>query len=488
MTRFDPGHLAKIRSSLSHPVIDADGHSIEFMPAVRDEIVSLGGESVAQEIDRFFEAPLLARALDAEARRGLGLFRLSWWALPAENTLDRAASMLPGLLYERLPEIGLDFAVVYPTLGLMVGSIDDADTRRAVARAFNRFYAEAFAPFSRRLTPAAVIPMHTPEEAVAELDHAVQELGLRAAVLAGHVLRPLPGDNESRAARWVDSFGPDDPTAYDRVWQRCVELGISPTFHSSAMGWGSRVSMTSYVYNHLGNFAAAGEATCRSLFLAGVPQRFPQLRFAFLEGGVAWGANLYSDLLGHFEKRGAHALPALDPARLDRARMAELFARYGPESWQRHADRLDASLAVLSDPDEDPSQLDEFRHTGATRAEDIRDVFTRQLFFGCEADDPMNPLAFDTQRNPLGARLRAVFSSDIGHWDVPDIRCVLLEAYEAVEDGRIGEADFARFAFGNAAELFTATNPGFFEGTEVESAVKEVVEVVEVVDGSPEAP
>jgi hypothetical protein len=316
--------------------------------------------------------------------------------------------------------------------------------------------------------------MHTPEEAVAELDYAVCELGLRAVVIAGHVMRPLPGNNESRAARWVDSFGPDDPTAYDPVWQRCKELGVSPTFHSSAMGWGSRTSMTSYVHNHLGNFAVSGEATCRSLFLAGVPHRFPSLRFAFLEGGVAWGANLYSDILGHYEKRGSHALPALDPARLDQALMAELFERYGDDSWQRHQDELPASLTLLSDPDEDPTQLDEFRHTGAAQPEDIRDVFTDQFFFGCEADDPMNTIAFDTHRNPLGARLRAIFSSDIGHWDVPDIRCVLLEAYEMVEDGLVSEEDFSRFAFSNAAKLFTDTNPQFFEGTEVETAVKDV--------------
>jgi hypothetical protein len=51
---------------------------------------------------------------------------------------------------------------------------------------------------------------------------------------------------------------------------------------------------------------------------------------------------------------------------------------------------------------------------------------------------------------------------------------VLLEAYEAVEEGHLREEDFARFAFSNAAELFTATNPGFFEATEVEGAVKEI--------------
>ena len=41
-----------------------------------------------------------------------------------------------------------------------------------------------------------------------------------------------------------------------------------------------------------------------------------------------------------------------------------------------------------------------------------------------------------------------------------------------MEDGRLSEADFREFTFSNAVDLFTSTNPDFFEGTEVESAVK----------------
>ena len=43
----------------------------------------------------------------------------------------------------------------------------------------------------------------------------------------------------------------------------------------------------------------------------------------------------------------------------------------------------------------------------------------------------------------LGAHLNAMFASDIGHWDVPDVRGVLPEAWELVEDGRLTEEDFA---------------------------------------------
>jgi hypothetical protein len=236
------------------------------------------------------------------------------------------------------------------------------------------------------------------------------------------------------------------------------------------MGWGSRSSLTNYVYNHIGNFAAAGEGTCRALFLSGVPWRFPKLRFAFLEGGVGWACSLYSDLLGHWEKRNRAHIAHYDPANLDRRLLEELFHRHGSEDVRKRIDRLDESLHMLSEPDEDRAGIDEFARCGIERAEDIRDVFTGRFHFGCEADDPQNAAAFATRTNPLGARLRAIFSSDIGHWDVPDMTEVLPEAWELVEDGLLSEADFRDFVFGFPLALWGGANPAFFRGTVIEAA------------------
>jgi hypothetical protein len=269
----------------------------------------------------------------------------------------------------------------------------------------------------------------------------------------------------------VDTLGPDSPYDYDPVWARCVELGVAPTFHSAATGWGSRTSTTSYVWNHIGMFATAGEAMARSLFLSGVPHRFPELRFAFLEGGVAWAANLYSDLLGHWEKRNRDAVEHYNPELLDRGRLVELFEEFGSAGYRARLDELDDGLTFLSLPDEDPDTLDEFAACGIERGEDIRDVFTRQFHFGCEADDPLTALAFDAERNPLGARFKALFASDIGHWDVPDVREVLPEAWELVEDGHATPADFRALTFENPVSLWAEMNPKFFDGTTVADAV-----------------
>ena len=55
----------------------------------------------------------------------------------------------------------------------------------------------------------------------------------------------------------------------------------------------------------------------------------------------------------------------------------------------------------------------------------------------------MNAVAFG-KAMPLGAQINAIYSSDIGHFDVVDMRDPLPEAYELVEDGHITERRFPR--------------------------------------------
>lgn len=466
---------AHIRAQLDHPVIDADGHIIELLPLVRDLLVEEAGASVAKRFDDVVGSAATVRALDVETRRQLGLSRTGWWGVPAANTLDRATAMVPKLLYDRLDELGIDVAILYPTAGLMAMALDDDELRGALARACNRYVAESYGPYRDRLLPVAVVPNYTPDEALRELDHAVGVLGLRPVLFGGLVLRPAPGHDGDRAARWVDGLGLDSAHDYDPVWARCVELGVSPTFHSTGIGFGSRTSPTNYVANHIGNFAAGSEAVCRSLLFGGAMRRFPSLRFAFLEGGIAWAASLYADSVSHFEKRNRSALAHYDPRALDRPLLERLVREHGNAAFAERVDRLDEGLRFLSDPDEDPATLDEFAASGIESVDDLRTVFTEQCFFGCEADDPLNALAFDTRLHPMGARLQAMFASDIGHWDVPDFRGVLPEAWELVEDRRLTPDDFRRFTFEHAARLFTGTRPDFFAGTVVEDDVRSFV-------------
>jgi predicted TIM-barrel fold metal-dependent hydrolase len=474
------GHptAVQIRARLSHPVIDGDGHWVEFDPVFSERMRKVGGDLAAEGFLAAMQTTRDALSMSVAERRRRRIAQPAFWSRQASNTLDRATAMMPRLLYERLDEFGTDFAVIYPTAGLRMPRIGDDATRRAVIRAHNVVTAEYFRDLADRMTPAAIIPMHTPEEAIAELEFVMKELGAKVGMFGSGMSRRLPAaagvtdPDVARLAVWYDVLALDSDHDYDPVWAKCRELGIAPTFHSSGSNQGLRLSPGNFVYNHIGHFAAAGHAVSKAIFLGGVTRRFPELRFAFLEGGVGWACQLFGDLLEHWERRNGKALERMDPRTLDRALLMSLVEKHGD------ADLVAALQARDGWPDNDASltggieNLDDFSACKITRKEDWVDLFARPFYFGCEADDRMNASAFG-RGTPFGSRLNALYSSDIGHFDVIDMRDPLPEAWELVEDGLITEDDFRAFTFANAVHLWGTQNPRFFEGTAVARAAAE---------------
>ena len=82
--------------------------------------------------------------------------------------------------------------------------------------------------------------------------------------------------------------------------------------------------------------------------------------------------------------------------------------------------------------------------------------------------------AFDERLNPFGARLNAMLGSDIGHFDVPDMRDVIPKALKMVDEGLL-DAGFRDFTFANAVRLHGGMNPDFFNGTVVEKQAAELL-------------
>jgi hypothetical protein len=215
----------------------------------------------------------------------------------------------------------------------------------------------------------------------------------------------------------------------------------------------------------------------KALFFGGVTARFPDLKFAFLEGGVAWGGVLLQGLVGRWEKRNAGAIEQFNSANVDLSLMREMFDQYAGNIISRHisgADSVDPpprDVGLGPGDRANPAMLDDFASCGVHRAEDIADIFTRSFYFGCEADDPYAGAAVRREAMPFDARLNAMFSSDIGHWDVVDARDVVAESYELFEDGLVDEYQYRDFMFGNAVRLHAGMNPDFFKGTIVEDDV-----------------
>src|SRR5215467_11277266 len=201
------GHMnaRTLHSRLNHPVVDADGHWIEYMPVMREEFRRIGGAAAVEALDTATTRvpTALKMSVTERARKRVGME--AFWSSPSENVLDRATAMFPRLMYERLDDLGIDFSVVYPTAGLSFHRMQDDRLRRAICRAYNVYTAEQFRGLSDRIIPAAIIPMYTPEQPEA-----------------------------SKFVEWYDVVGLDSPYDYDPVWAKCLELKVAPSFHNGA--------------------------------------------------------------------------------------------------------------------------------------------------------------------------------------------------------------------------------------------------------------
>ncbi len=461
-----PRNGADVRARLDHPVIDGDGHVQEADFALPDFLKKVGGAGLVERWQRHHSGP---RALPVRATR---------WNQPSgPASIDRAMAMLPKLRRERNQEAGIDFAIVYTTRGLGVMILTDDELRQAGCRALNMMNADLFGEVREAMTPSALIPMHTPAEAIAELDFAVKELGFKTVTVAGEAYDPDPvvlkeAPHLAGRAMRIRSLTIDSPYDYDPFWAKCVELGVSVACHTGPRELGGRRgSVSNFVFNHIGSFACGSEFFCRSLYLGGVTRRFPGLRIALLEGGAAWGCELYNSLVEHWEKRNIDAMRRnLDPARLDMDLMVRMMEQYGndyltPERMRGYRSTYNSRL------DEDPDTLDDFRALRIARPEDLRDLFVDNFYFGCEADDRLSAVAFNPKYNHFDAKLKAVFGSDIGHWDVVDALQVVPEAHSLVEEGLISAEDFRDFVFTHNVTLHTDMNPAFYKGTTIEKEV-----------------
>src|SRR4051812_38323299 len=142
-------HASEIRSKLGHPVIDGDGHWMEPIPVFLDHLAEIGGAKAVDEMRRGWRRNDAWYRATPEERQANRMRRFIWWGVTA-NTRDKATALLPALLNERLPELGIDFAVMYPSFGLTLNAINDDELSRAACRAYNVMTAEMFKPYLDR--------------------------------------------------------------------------------------------------------------------------------------------------------------------------------------------------------------------------------------------------------------------------------------------------------------------------------------------------
>jgi len=170
-----------------------------------------------------------------------------------------------------LDDVGIDWTVLYPTVALSYGKIVSLDWAVAVCRAYNDWLYDTYLQFDRRFQGMAIIPMQDPEEAVKELRRAVTELGMQGAMLPSNGLPQLLGAKP-----------------YWPVYAEAERLGCCIAVHGGCHDRFGMDQLNMYVPVHALGHPWSLAINCASIVYNGIFDRFPGVRIAFLEGGIAW--------------------------------------------------------------------------------------------------------------------------------------------------------------------------------------------------------
>jgi uncharacterized protein len=165
--------------------------------------------------------------------------------------------------------------VLFTSEGLSVGFIQSPRYAAAVCRAYNDYVHDRYARVSARLRPMALIPMQDPDAAAQELRRAVTTLGLPGAMIPSTGL-PLHLGHQL--------YWPVYKTAADL---QCV-LGV----HGGSNHGSGLDSFTNFTASHVLHHSMPLMNALVSFVYHGVYDRFPGVRFAFMEGGCGWLAFL----------------------------------------------------------------------------------------------------------------------------------------------------------------------------------------------------
>jgi predicted TIM-barrel fold metal-dependent hydrolase len=164
----------------------------------------------------------------------------------------------------------IDGTVLYPTSGLGFGKVKEAEWAVALAQAYNDWMYENFTKGNPQIHAMALLPIQDPKAAAEELKRCVTKLGAAGGVMiAGHRRRAL-GDR-----------------IYDPVYQAAQDLDKVLAIHAG--GPGDRFD----IFDRAIQARCLGHPTSlmiemTSMMFEGVFDRFPRVRFSFMEGGVAW--------------------------------------------------------------------------------------------------------------------------------------------------------------------------------------------------------
>jgi len=419
--------------SRSYPVIDSDSHKcenplvfVDFIPPSHRDRFSVIRDRFGEQRFRILDrnpatgAPDLVRIFPQPEGLGKGTYR----PYHPETTIG---GLFNRVRLEHMDREGIDCQVIYGSMTLGFAGLADPELAVALCRAYNDYIHEDCHSHADRLHPVGVLPLQDPAEAVSEMRRCVEQLGMPAVTIAPQLPRPHPAAPEAFPELRVPKHlsHPDFLPIFAEAERLDVAIGIHGA-PGMGLAAGAADQLDTFTLVHVFANRTLQQMAIAKLVFDGVMERFPALRFGFLEAGAGWAPDFFHTLHEHWEKRIVDFDPSVEPSvpefllELARERSAS-----GERMLVRKSRKLLAMLFQHSETEATREELRAFReeHPGLVR-DPLEYLERGQIFLSIEPDDPA-PTYLASALGEAGKRLCGM-AVDYGHWDATLRGCVRL--------------------------------------------------------------
>ena len=278
------------RGLLDVPIVDCDCHLYET--------------GAMPEIVRYIENPNVRRSFE---RSSLGM--LMHAMLPG-NLGDRSVSgrvktdldmLLPaggrgdvhplaaGLLHS-MDQMAIDYSILFPTPMLTLGTHPQPEVEVELARAYNRWLVRDVLVASPRIRTMAYLPLSNPDASVQFIEEFAGAAGVLGFMVTAVRYQPI---HENR---------------FMKVFAALDERRLPLAFHSGP-NWSERPfeQLNRFLSAHALGFPFYAMLQLTNVVVNGLPERFPNVRFLFMEAGQAWVPFLIARLDGEYRQRSSEA-------------------------------------------------------------------------------------------------------------------------------------------------------------------------------------
>jgi predicted TIM-barrel fold metal-dependent hydrolase len=272
-----------------------------------------------------------------------------------------------------IDEFGVDYALFNPTSKLP--GIPVSDFAVAMMRGYNDWMLDTYLDGYDDHYGLAGIAPQKPDKAAEEIDRL--------------------GDEDKIVGIYLRTSGPDKPLgdpSYDIIYEAAQNNNLAVGYHGGASDFPNDFNkqyqgVETFLSSHTLAHSWSQMLTLTSIIVQGVPEKFPELEFVFMEAGLGWAPYMMSRLNTEYKRRRSEA-PLLEKTPEKYIREHCYFTQQplgdfdNPDDLAKTIDIIGADSIIFSTdyPHWDfdhPSVLDEMFQSNYNSSEDIKKVLNK---------------------------------------------------------------------------------------------------------------